>query len=146
MLVVCERWVGDGDRLPHIDPSSTSFLSWLGLLNRGSLRAQSPLSAVGSHFGFLSPNDSNSNWLKLSVSWFYFCFTFTCFCGSSLHRCISWLTARLMVNMIHKLMKEKWYTNVPLILLDKTPLVLYSELFFLQNQLPPTKVWESNLP
>ena len=42
MLVVCERWVGDGDRLLHIDPSSsdlssTSFSSWLGLLNCGSL-------------------------------------------------------------------------------------------------------------
>ena len=46
MLVVCERWVRDGDRLLHINPklffdhSSTSFSSWLGLLNRGSLRAQ----------------------------------------------------------------------------------------------------------
>ena len=51
MLVVCERWVGDGDRLLHIDPkfffdhSSTSFSSWLGLLNRGSLRTTSPQSA-----------------------------------------------------------------------------------------------------
>ena len=67
MLVVCERGVGDGDRLLHIDPSyfdhsSTSFSSWLGLLNRGSLRAQSPLSAAGSHFGTLSPTDSD--WLE----------------------------------------------------------------------------------
>ena len=65
MLIVCERWVGDGDRLLHIAPSSsdhssTSFSSWLGLLNRGSLRAQSPLSTTGSHFGILSPTDSNS--------------------------------------------------------------------------------------
>ena len=35
MLVVCERWVGDGNRPLHIDPSSsdhssTSFASWLG--------------------------------------------------------------------------------------------------------------------
>ena len=67
MLVVRERWVGDGDRLLNIDPSSsdhssTSFSSWLGLLNRGSLRAQSPLSAAGSHLGILSPTDSN--WLE----------------------------------------------------------------------------------
>ena len=67
MLVVCERWAGDGDRLLRIDPSysdhsSTSFASWLGLLNRGSLRARSPLSAAGSHFGILSPTDTNSNW------------------------------------------------------------------------------------
>ena len=39
-----------------------SFSSWLGLLNRGSLRAQSPLSAAGSHFDILSPTDSN--WLE----------------------------------------------------------------------------------
>ena len=54
MLVVCERWAGDGDRLLH-RPSSTSFSSWL---NRGSLRAQSPLSAADSQFGIFS------NWLK----------------------------------------------------------------------------------
>ena len=64
MLAVCERRVGDGDRLPHIDPgspdpSSTSFSSWLGLLNRGSLRAQSPPSAAGSQFGILTPTDSS---------------------------------------------------------------------------------------
>ena len=65
MFLVCERWVEDSYRLLHIDPSSsdqssTSFSSWQGLLNRGSLRAQSPLSAAGSHFGILSPTDSNS--------------------------------------------------------------------------------------
>ena len=36
--------------------NSTSFSSWLGLLNRGSLRA------AGCQFGILSPTDSNSNW------------------------------------------------------------------------------------
>ena len=44
------------------DSSSTSSSSWLGLLNRGSLRAQSPPSAAGSQFGILSPTDSNCNW------------------------------------------------------------------------------------
>ena len=49
----------------YIDPSSsdhssTSFSSsWLGLLNRESLRAQSPLCASGSHFSILSPTYSN---------------------------------------------------------------------------------------
>ena len=49
-------------------PSNTSFSTWL--FNRGSLRAQSPLSATGSHFGIMSPTDSNSNWnwLKPSVA------------------------------------------------------------------------------
>ena len=76
--------------------SSTSSSSWLGLLNRGSLWAQSPLSAADSQFSILSPTCSNCNWLKPSVSWLYFCLTPTCFCCSSayLHRCISWLTAR----------------------------------------------------
>ena len=41
------------------DHSSTSFSSWLGLLNRGSLRTQSPLSAAGSHSGILTPTDSS---------------------------------------------------------------------------------------
>ena len=50
---------GDKDGLLYwpkffLDHNSTSFASWLGLLNRGSLRAQSPLSAAGSHFGILS--------------------------------------------------------------------------------------------
>ena len=44
------------------DHSSTSSSSWLGLFNRGSLRAQSPLSAAGSHAGILPPTGSNSNW------------------------------------------------------------------------------------
>ena len=106
MFIVCERWVGDGDRLPHIDPSfsdhsCTFFSSWLGLLNRRSLMTQTPLPSAGSQFGILSPTDSN--WLKPSVSWLYFCLTFTCFrCSSAyLHRWISWLTARSRVNILH---------------------------------------------
>ena len=89
--VVCERWVGDGDRLLHIDPSSsdhssTSSSSWLGLLNCGSLRAQSLLSAAGSHAGILSPTGSNSNWL-------YFCLTPTCFrCSSTYLQCYIYVT------------------------------------------------------
>ena len=51
MFVICERRVGDGtdcyiDLKFFFDHCSTSFSSWLGLLNRGSLRAQSPLSAL----------------------------------------------------------------------------------------------------
>ena len=77
--------------------SSTSFSSWLGLLNRGSLKAQSPLSATGSHFGILSPTDSDR-----LCTWLYYCLTPTCFhCSSAyLHRCISCLTAwsRVSIN------------------------------------------------
>ena len=47
---------GDKDRLLYLPKF---FLDRLGLINRGSLRAQSPQSAAGSHFGILSPTDSN---------------------------------------------------------------------------------------
>ena len=62
-FLLCERWVETRTDC-YFDPSSsdhnsTSFSSWLGLINRGSLRAQSPLSAAGSHFGILSPTHSN---------------------------------------------------------------------------------------
>ena len=45
MLVVCERWVGDGDRLLHIDPKffwpyQHFFCILAGLFNRVSLRTQ----------------------------------------------------------------------------------------------------------
>ena len=46
MLVVCERWVGDGNRLIHIDPKfflrplQHFFLILARLLNRESLKAQ----------------------------------------------------------------------------------------------------------
>ena len=50
MFVVCERWVETRtdcyiDPSSPLDHSSISFSSWLGLLNRGSLRAQCPQSA-----------------------------------------------------------------------------------------------------
>ena len=73
MLFVCERWVGDGDRLLHIDPKffwpfQHFFRILAGLLNRGSLRAQSPLSAADSQFSILSPTDSNCNW-NWNLNW-----------------------------------------------------------------------------
>ena len=92
---------GDKDRLLYwfkfsLDHSSTSFASWFGLLTRGSLRVQSPLSVAGSRFGILSPTDSN----RLGT-WLYYFLMPTCFhCSSAyLHRCISWLTARSRVNI-----------------------------------------------
>ena len=92
---------GDKDRLLYwpkffLAHSSSSSSSWLGLLNCGSQRAQSPLSAAGSHSGILSPTDSN----RLGT-WLYYCLTSTCFrCSSAyLHRCIGWWTARSGVNI-----------------------------------------------
>ena len=44
------------------DHSTTSFSSWLGLLNRGSLRAQALSLQADSHAGMLSLTDSNCDW------------------------------------------------------------------------------------
>ena len=78
------------------DHSITSFSFWLGLLNHGSLKAESPLSAAGSHFGILSPTNSNR-----LCTWLYHWFMSTCFhCFFAyLHRCISWLKDRSRVNI-----------------------------------------------
>ena len=89
MFVVCEKWV-ETETDCYIDPnssldhSSTSSASWLGLLNQGSVRVQSPQSAAGSHFGILSPTDSNR-----PGTWLYYFLTSTCFrCSSTyLLRC-----------------------------------------------------------
>ena len=58
MLVMCQRWVGDGDRLPHIDPKFLCIIAAhlphsAGLLNRGP-EGPNPLSGAGSHYGILS--------------------------------------------------------------------------------------------
>ena len=100
---VCCVWEmsGDKDGLLYwpqffLDHSSTSFASWLGLLNCRSLRAQSPRSGAGFYFGILSPTDLN----RLDT-WLYYFQIPTCFCWSSayLHGCISWLMARSRVNI-----------------------------------------------
>ena len=68
IFFVCERWVGDGDRLLHIDPKffwpqQHFFHILAGLLNRGFTEGPNPLSGAGSHStGMLSPTNSNSNW------------------------------------------------------------------------------------
>ena len=75
MLIMCERWVGDGDRLLHIDPKVSltiaALLSHLGWAAQPWVtEGPSPLSAAGSQFDTLSPTDSNcdwnSNWLELT--------------------------------------------------------------------------------
>ena len=67
MLGVCKRWVGDGDRLLHIDPKffrpyQHFFLVLVELLNRGSLRVQAVSLRADSHTGNLSPN-----WLQIQL-------------------------------------------------------------------------------
>ena len=121
------------NKLQHIDPSSfvfssTSFLfCWAA--QSGVLRAHSPLLSAGSLYSILSP----TNWLQLIEhvcrTGLYNCLTSTCFlqashlhlirpvhsqgytlifstgCTCYLHRCISYLTAQLRVNMLYKIIK-----------------------------------------
>ena len=66
MFVVCERWVGDRDRLlywPHnsSDHSSTPFTSWLSCSTVGNWGPQSPQSA-----NWFSRWHPLSNWLEPS--------------------------------------------------------------------------------
>ena len=62
------------DPSSSLDHSSTSFAFWLELLNRGSLRTQSPQSAAGSNSGILSPTD-----LNCLVTRLYYFLTSNCF-------------------------------------------------------------------
>ena len=126
---MCERWVGDGDRLPHIDPQVPLTIAALlshsdGLLNRGSWGPKPS-------FWHLISNwicNSNSNCPKPSVAPGYIIVwrsPASCGCmhlhriqtrpqvkvifrhprpdapvsSAYLHRCISWLTARSRANM-----------------------------------------------
>ena len=80
MLVVYERWVGDGDRLLHIDPqvllTITALLFHLG---RGcsTVGQWGSKPSVCSWFSLCW--NPISNWLKPSVSWLYFCLKSTYF-------------------------------------------------------------------
>ena len=82
MLVMCERWVGDGDRLLHIDPKFLFFLILAGLLNRESLRAQALCLEL-----VLTPASCLQLELQLELeltqavcgTWLYNCLTYTCF-------------------------------------------------------------------
>ena len=67
MLVMCERWVGDGNRRLHIDPKFLCIIAALlpysaGLLNRGP-EGPSPLSGASSHYGILSPTATGTRTL-----------------------------------------------------------------------------------
>ena len=99
MLVVCERWVGDGDRLLHIDQHF--FLILAGVAQPWVTEGPKPSVWRWLSLQYLVPNS-----LQLAQTtagtWLYNCLTFTCFCCSFtyLHRCISWLTAQSRVNML----------------------------------------------
>ena len=86
------------------DHSSTSFLSWLSCSTVGhwgpqSLQAVLTLASCPE----VTPTATRTDSDRL-CAWLYNCLTYTYFHFSSayLHRCISWLTARSRVSMLHK--------------------------------------------
>ena len=111
MFFVCERWVQRRGQTVILtqsssrDHSSTSFSSWLGCSTVGHWGPKA-LCLQLVWIRHLVPN-----WLQLQLeltqavcgTWLYNCLTTTCFHYSSayLHWCISWLTARSRVNILH---------------------------------------------
>ena len=87
---------------------------------------------AGSHYGILSPTDSN----RLGT-WLYYCLTSTCFrCSFAyLHRCISWLTARSRVNIWRNDHLLAWW-NQYITQARESP-----SLFFLDSKLALTYVF-----
>ena len=80
------------------DHSSTSSSSWLGCLTVGHLRPKALCL-------LLALNSASCHQLAPTASgtWLYYCLpstSFRCYSAYS-HRCISWLTARSRVNMLH---------------------------------------------
>ena len=96
--VVCERWVETVTDC-YIDPtsspdhSSTSSASWLGLLNRGSLRTTALSLQAGFHSGLPVPNSLNCR-QHLPIFFHNAHFIFRLFISVHL-----WLTARSRVSI-----------------------------------------------
>ena len=90
---------------PKVPLTIAALLILAGLLNRRSLRAQSPLSAAGSHAGILSPTDSNWNWLTQAVcsTWLYNCLTFTCFL---------WAYTSVTITEFNHIHRSRWYSDI----------------------------------
>ena len=99
---MCEKWVETRTDC-SIDPVFISrpyqhfFFIVAGVAQPGVTEDRKVLSLqAGSQAGILSPTDSNR-----PGTWLYYFLTYTCFrCSSTyLYMCISWLTARLRVNI-----------------------------------------------
>ena len=108
MLVVCERWVGDGDRLLHIDPKffwpyQHFFRILAGLLSRGSLRAQAL--CLEMVLTLLASNLQLELQLPQAVfgTWLYNCLTSTCFL---------WAYASATITEFNHVHRSKWYSDI----------------------------------
>ena len=108
MLVVCERWVGDGDWLLHIDPKV--LLTIAALLSHSGWAAQpwvtdgpSSLSGAGSHSaGILSPTGTGTP-QAVCGTWLYNCLTSTCFLYAYASATIT------EFNHVHR---SRWYSDI----------------------------------
>ena len=82
MLVVCERWVGGGDRLLHIDASSSDHSRTFFLILAGVAQPWITEGPKPSVCRWLSLRHLVPNWLQLtqpaSGTWLYNCLTRTC--------------------------------------------------------------------
>ena len=103
MLVECERWVRDCYILTQVLLIIATLLSHLGcgcsiIGHRGTKALCLPLALISASCPQLTPTARTT-----SGTWLYNCITATWFrCSSAyLHSCISWLTARSRVNMLH---------------------------------------------
>ena len=109
MLVVCERWVGDRDRLLYIDPSSsdhssTPFAFWLGCSTIGHWGSKP---SVWSWFSFYWHPISNWNWNWLTQAicgtWLYNCLMPTCFL---------WAYASATTTELNHIHRSRWYSDI----------------------------------
>ena len=120
MLVMCERWVGDGDRLPHTDPKFLCIIAALlphsaGLLNRGP-EGPSPLSGASSHYGILSQQRLELElWLQLKLNPACLEFQLTqTVCGTWLYNCLT-PSCFLWASHVHRIQpvhRWRWYSDI----------------------------------
>ena len=109
ILVVCERWLETRTDC-YIDPKFFWLLQHFFLILAGVAQPWATEGPKPSVCRWVSIRHLLSDWLQLaravSGTLLYNCLTSTCFrCSSAyLHRCISWLTARWSVNMLHYLL------------------------------------------
>ena len=110
MLVVCERWVGDGDRLLHINQK---VLLTIAALLSHSGRAAQPWVTEGPKpsFCWLSIRHLVPNWLQLQLkltravcsTWLYFYLMPTCFL---------WAYASATITKFNHVHRSRWYSDI----------------------------------
>ena len=132
MVVVCERWSGNGDRLlywPQVLLAIVALLSHLGWVAQPWV-TEDPKPFVPRWF---SIRHLVSNWLKPSVPWLYYCLTTTCFRCSSAYLLL-WPRKGSLMKMQTRILDNRLYYTRKIELHRKgkksrtvwiTPIVIY---------------------